>query len=89
VSGISVSGVWSFFRPLICIAKEAWKKRPLFPEDIVNSNFHASLLLIYPLSQWERTRVRENKELFIHNRDEEFSFDKLRTGLRGTTQFVN
>jgi hypothetical protein len=31
----------------------------------------------------------ENKKLFIHNRDEEFSFDKLRTGLRGTTQFVN
>jgi beta-xylosidase len=31
----------------------------------------------------------KNKKLFIHNRDEEFSFDKLRTGLRGTTQFVN
>jgi hypothetical protein len=27
----------------------------------------------YPLSLWERARVRENKKPFIHNRDEEFS----------------
>jgi len=33
------------------MAKEAWKKRPLFPEDVIDSNFHASLLLIYALSQ--------------------------------------
>ena len=28
----------------------------------------------------------KNKKPFIHIRDEEFSFDMLRTGLRGTTQ---
>ena len=29
-----------------------------------------------------------NKKLLIHIRDEEFSFDMLRTGLRGTTRIV-
>jgi hypothetical protein len=28
---------------------------------------------IYPISLWERVRVRENKKPFIHNRDEELS----------------
>jgi hypothetical protein len=38
---------------------EAEEKRTFFPEDIVNSNFHTSLLSGYPLSPWERVRVRE------------------------------
>jgi hypothetical protein len=30
----------------------------------------------------------KNKKPFIHIWDEEFSFDKLRTGLRGTTRIT-
>jgi hypothetical protein len=32
------------------ISEEAWKKRTFFPEDIVDLNFHASLLSIYSLA---------------------------------------
>jgi hypothetical protein len=48
-------------------SEEARKKRTFFPEDVIDSNFHTSLLSGYPLSPWERVRVRENKKSFIHS----------------------
>jgi hypothetical protein len=63
-------------------SEEARKKRTFFPEDVIDSNFHTSLLSGYPLSPWERVRVREKQKILHPLRDEGH------LALRGTTRIV-
>jgi hypothetical protein len=69
--------------------EEARKKRTFFPEDVIDSNFHASLLFMFLESIVLSIAWSKLHDSRVKKKQNSSSTTGTKSSLRGTTQFVN